>query len=126
MSGFFGNLFGKKTTQPAPQGDSLSSKKDGMEEILLMIDKAQEEFTKILIGNLSDPDIRERKDCVEFINEHVVPAIDDLPNPVTRKLIRRSIEQFTLELRPPETPDEICNFDEAMFFFTKRRMLKKK
>ncbi|WP_300464233.1 hypothetical protein [Desulfobacula sp.] len=96
-----------------------------MEKIALMLDKAQKDFTMDLIKRLSDPDICERKACAEYINEHIVPAIEDLPNPETRKLIRRSIEQFTSELRPPKTPDEICNFDEAMFFYSKRKVLHK-
>ena len=99
-------------------------KKRKMEKIALMLDKAQKKFTMDLIRRLSDPDICERKACAEYINENIVPAIDDLRNSETRKLIRRSIEQFTSELRPPKTPDEISNFDEAMSFFSKRQVLK--
>lgn len=100
------------------------SKKRKMEKVALMFDKAKKKFTMDLIRRLSDPDICERKACAEYINENIVPSIDDLRNPETKKLIRQSIEQFTSELRPPKTPDEICNFDEAMFFFLKRKLVK--
>jgi len=93
-----------------------------LDGLAAQFDAMKDEYVKIIIGGLSDPDQNERRSTVHFISQNVLPALEDDKNTESQQRSLRTILALGNELRAPATQDELHDLANAIFFFAMRRV----
>lgn len=85
-------------------------------------DAMKDEYLKVIVDGLSDPDANERRSTVYFVSQNVLPALEDDNNIESQQRSLRTILALGKELRAPATQDELQDLGNAVFFFAMRRL----
>jgi len=91
------------------------AKAASLEKIGQHFKEAQIELMKIIIRNLSHPDLKERNNIALFLRTEVLPAIETDPDPNRRSMSVKTVLTLINEMRPPEGDLELTNLDNAIF-----------
>ena len=101
---------------------SSADKASTLPALAAQFDAMTEEYLKVIVGGLSDPDQNERRSTVHFISQNVLPALEDDQNVESQQRSLRTILALGKELRAPTTQDELQDLSNAVFFFAMRRL----
>ncbi|KAF3983162.1 MAG: hypothetical protein HFP81_00280 [Methylococcales symbiont of Hymedesmia sp. n. MRB-2018] len=107
---FLSKLFGHK------------SKAEEMKVAAVMFDTAKNEFLRILIKGLSDPEQRERQGCANLIQDKVIPALDLDNGPASKAASLATIQKLISELRPPKNDGEMNDLNNAAFHYMRLQL----
>jgi hypothetical protein len=112
----------KLLRSPESPPPATADKTAALDGLAAQFDAMKDEYLKVLVGGLSDPDQNERRSTVYFIFQNVLPALEDDKNAESQQQSLRTILALGKELRAPATQDELNDLANAVFFFAMRRL----
>jgi len=107
-------------------GADGQDKQSALETAAKMFERARAEYQRLFIEGLSDPSPDERAATARLLTSEVMPALDGDTNPESRALTLKTLSVLAAEVRAPQSLHERQDFDNAMFHFTRRKLLSRK
>ena len=108
---FFSKFFGGEKSKAAK-----------MEKLAAQFDAGKDEFLKIILEGLSDPDQRERQDCANLMRDKVLPALELDTSPDSKNASLATIQKLISELRPPCNDGEMNDLNNAAFHYMRLQL----